>query len=221
MSWASERCKPQFTSLRCRATQYLAIHCAPIPCRATLRRSTPCPASLHLLQNRAKLRSAAFRLLSPRITTHRSTIVPSSRLKLGLNSFRRCTSREGETSALRCFASHRLMQRYNLSHICPSLRDSPPNHRSRVTIKPCSPSAALRGEAGVSPRYALPLIAAHCSAHPRCALHRSPIVPGLRSKPGLVLRIAMPCLVTQFHAKSRHRLGLTIKALLTISSPTW
>ena len=147
MSWASERCKPQFTSLRCRATQYLAIHCAPIPCRATLRRSTPCPASLHLLQNRAKLRSAAFRLLSPRITTHRSTIVPSSRLKLGLNSFRRCMSREGGTfGAQFCNTELRYAPlRYASSFVAPRVdanRRYPivPGARSNPGLMSASPS---------------------------------------------------------------------------------
>jgi len=86
-------------------------------------------------------------------------------------------SREGEipswSSAPSCSVESR-----TAPHISASLR-----HRSRVTIKPCSPSAAFHGEAGVFRRYALLLIAARCPANPRCALHRLPIVLGSRLKP--------------------------------------
>ena len=131
MSWASGRCKSQ---------------CASMPCRATLRRLAPCPASLHLLQNRAKLRSASLRLLSPRRTTHRSTIVSGSRLKpahhqqpfvvklVNFNSMR--------FDALRFFAGPRYVS------LCGAVSCNAIVLGSR--LKPCSTPAALRGETGDS-----------------------------------------------------------------------
>lgn len=97
-------------------------------------------------------------------------------------------------------------------------------HRHTIVLgsrlKPCPPPATLRGEAGEfqpnAPRFlAGPRNVLLCGAESRNA-----IVPGSRLKPGLVLRIAMPCLVTQFHAKSRHRSGFTTKTPPTISSPS-
>ena len=134
-------------------------------------------------------------------------------------------SREGEipswSSAPSCSAESR-----TAPHIFASLR-----HRSRVTIKPCSPSAAFHGEAGVFRRYVLPLIAARCLANPRCALHRLPIVPSSRLKLGLnSFRRCMSreggnhcsaqfCAISLLNAMLcsilfRHRSRFTIKTLL-------
>lgn len=125
----------------------------------------------------ASLNAAEHRLALPRYVElcHRPpvTIKPAPQLL--------AQSSASHRSASLCFALQYVTDQCSVQPRPVSL-----HHRSRFTIKTCSPSAALRGEADVSPRYALPLIAAHCFAHPRCALHRSPIVPSSRLKLGLM-----------------------------------
>ena len=131
-------------------------------------------ASLCFFAQRSAWRCLAFSLSA----TQNFTIVRRSRSNRHLNSFRRRMSREGEipawSSAPSCSAESRTAP-HNLASL---------PHRSKFTIKTCPPSAALRGEAGVTRHCAHRLVAPPCLAKPSIAPHHLPIVPDSRSKSG-------------------------------------
>ena len=138
MSWASERCKPQHISASlCFFAQRSAWRCLALSLSATqnftiVRRSRlnrhfnslrRVPRHIVLLRSASHSNTSQTNAPSSHAPS-RSTIVPSSRLKLGLNSFRRCMSRERETSehyfASCCSANYRAVY-YCVVPLCPVL----------------------------------------------------------------------------------------------------
>ena len=200
MNWASERCKPQLRheSLHCLVLRLPAPHGKSERSNTIVRRSR---LNRHRNSFRRRMSregeipawsSAPSCSAESRTAPHNLASLPH-RSKFTIKTWPQLLPQMHESGRghLRsAVLQHRTPLRpAQLSNVMPC--EVGPcfanfRHRSRVTIKPCSPSAALRGEAGVSRRYALLLFAAHCFAHPRCALHRSPIVPSSRSKLGLM-----------------------------------